>query len=338
MADHVNRQIVLASRPTGWPNDSNFRLEEAPVPEPGAGQFLVRNSYMSVDPYMRGRMVERKSYIAPFQIGKPLEGSAVGRVIKSSNPQFAEGDWVSSMQGWREYYASSGQGVQKLPAGVAPPSAFLGVLGIPGFTGWYGLREIGKPKAGETLVVSAAAGATGSLVGQLGKVLGCRVVGVAGGEEKCAFITKELGFDAAVDYKKGKVFESLQAACPKGIDIYFENVGGETLDAVLRLINPFARIPFCGMISQYNKEIPDPGPRFLFAMIPNRALMQGFIISDHLDKFMAFVGEVGALVKSGRIKYAETVLEGIENAPKAFIGLLRGENKGKMLVKIGPAE
>lgn len=332
----MNRQIVLAARPAGWPKDSDFRLEETPIPEPGPGQFQARNIYMSVDPYMRGRMNDSKSYVPPFQIGKPLDGGAVGRVLASNHPSFAAGDYVTSMFGWREYFVSGGENIRKIDPRLAPLSAYLGVLGIPGFTGWYGLQKIGQPKIGETLVVSAAAGATGSLVGQLGKTLGCWVVGTAGRDDKCAWLTKELGFDAAINYKTaGDLHAALREACPKGVDIYFENVGGPMLDAVLRLINPHARIPLCGMISQYNLQIPDPGPRFLAMMIVNRALMQGFIISEHFDLLPQFIAEVGPLLQAGKIKYQETIVEGIENAPKAFLGLLKGENSGKMLVKVG---
>lgn len=337
MTSPVNRQIVLAARPAGWPRESDFKLEEGPIPEPGAGQFLVRNIYMSVDPYMRGRMNDRRSYAPPFQVGQPLDGRAVGQVVKSNNPRFPVGECVSSMHGWREYFVSDGEGVNRIDPGLAPLSVYLGVLGIPGFTGWYGLRAIGKPKPGETLVVSGAAGATGSLVAQMGKILGCRVVGTAGSDAKCAHLTKELGLDAAIDYKAASdLYEALREACPQGIDIYFENVGGPILDAVLRLLNPFSRIPLCGMISQYNLETPEPGPRYLMSMIGNRTLMQGFIISDHLDRYPEFVREVGGWLKAGRLRYEETIVEGLENAPKAFLGLFRGENVGKMLVKVGP--
>ncbi|MCI0546210.1 MAG: NADP-dependent oxidoreductase [Candidatus Rokubacteria bacterium] len=334
----TNRYMVLAARPTGVPSESDFRLETGPVPAPGDGQILVRNAFMSVDPYMRGRMIDRKPYAPPWQIGQPLEGGAVGRVIASRHPRFAEGDWVQSRLGWREYAVSDGQGVQKIDAALGPPASYLGVLGIPGFTGWYGLKEIGKPKAGETVVVSGAAGATGSLVGQVGKILGCRVVGTAGSEEKCAYLVGTLGFDAAINYRTaGDLHEALRAACPHGIDVYFENVGGPILDAVLQLINPFARIPLCGMISQYNLATPEPGPRYLMSMVGNRALMQGFIISDHLDRYPEFVREVGGWLTMGRITHEQTVVDGIENAPRAFLGLFKGDNLGKMVVKLDPS-
>jgi NADPH-dependent curcumin reductase CurA len=338
MKSGVNQQIILASRPVGWPKESDFRLEETPIPEPGASQILVRNVYMSVDPYMRGRMRDVKSYAPPFEVGQPMTGRAVGQVVRSRHPGFAEGAYVRSMLGWREYFVSSGEGIEQVDTGLAPLSCFLGVLGLPGFTGWYGLKEIGKPRAGETLVVSGAAGATGSLVGQLGKLLGCRVVGTAGSDDKCAYLVKDLGLDAAIDYKRaGDLYEALREACPGGIDVYYENVGGPMLDAVLRLLNPFSRIVLCGLISQYNLETPDPGPRYLFSMIRNRTLMRGFIITDHLDREPEFIREVGGWLTAGKIKHEETIVEGIEYAPQAFLGLFKGENRGKMLVKIGPA-
>jgi NADPH-dependent curcumin reductase CurA len=336
MPETVSRQIVLAERPVGWPTEANFRLETTSLPEPAEGQFLARNIYMSVDPYMRGRMNDAASYVAPFQIGKPLEGGAVARVETSHNPAFAAGDYVMTMNGWRECFLSDGRGVNKVDPRLAPVSAYLGVLGIPGMTGWYGLKHIGEPKAGETLLVSGAAGATGSLVAQMGKILGCRVVATAGGEAKCKFLTEELGVDAAVNYKKEPdLFDALKRACPKGIDIYFENVGGEMLDHVLRLANPFARIPLCGMISQYNNTEMGVGPRYMVMVIGKRIKIQGFIVSDHLGRMPEFLGEVGGWLKAGKLKYRETVVEGVENAPRAFLGLLRGENTGKMLVKVG---
>ena len=340
MSNRINRQILLAARPVGWPRESDFQLEETALPQPSAGQFLVRNIYMSVDPYMRARMNDRKSYVPPFQVGKPLEGGAIGQVIKSNHPAFPEGSLVSHFLGWREYFVSAGEGMMaRIDPAPAPISTYLGILGIPGFTGWYGLKEIGRPKAGETLAVSAAAGATGSLVAQMGKILGCRVVGTAGSDAKCAYLTGELGLDAAINYKTagdGDVYAALREACPKGIDIYFENVGGPILDAVLRLLNPFSRIPLCGMISQYNLEAPEPGPRFLVTMIPNRTLMQAFIITDHLNRHPEFIREVGGWLKAGKLKYKETVVEGLENAPKAFLGLMRGENMGKRLIRLAP--
>jgi len=336
MTASVNRQVILAARPVGMPKADDFKVEAGPVPEPGEGEVLVQNLWMSVDPYMRGRMSDRKSYAPSFEVGKPMEGRAIGRVVKSKHPTLKAGAAVSSMLGWREYFVSKGDGLNAVDPSL-PLSAYLGVLGIPGFTGWYGLKMIGKPKSGETLVVSGAAGATGSLVVQIGKILGCRVVGTAGTDDKCAYLTRELGADAAINYKKaGEILDPLRQACPKGIDIYFENVGGPILDAVLRLLNPFARIPLCGMISQYNLDPPDPGPRYLFSVIGNRALMQGFIVSDHLALYPEFLAEVGGWLRAGRIKREETVVDGIENAPKAFLGLFSGDNLGKMVVRLAP--
>lgn len=332
-----SRQVVLAARPTGLPQAGDFRLEEVTVPDPGPGEVLVRNLYMSVDPYMRGRMNDRRSYARPWQIGEPADGRAVGRVIASRSPRLAEGTPVVSMLGWREYFVAPADGLTPVDPDLAPLSAYLGVLGIPGFTGWYGLKAIGRPQAGETLVVSGAAGATGSLVVQMGKILGCRVVGTAGSDDKCAWLTGALGADAAINYRTaGDLHEALRAACPQGIDVYFENVGGPILDAVLRLVNPFARIPLCGMISQYNLPTPEPGPRSLFSMIGNRVLMQGFIISDHMDRYAEFVGEVGGWLRAGRLLYQETVVDGIERAVDAFLGLFAGENTGKMIVRLAP--
>jgi NADPH-dependent curcumin reductase CurA len=260
----------------------------------------------------------------------------VGEVMTSRNTSFPAGALVVSNLGWREHFVSNGEGMLALDPKLARPSAFLGVLGVPGFTGWYGLKEIGKPKAGETLVVSGAAGATGSLVVQMGKILGCRVVGTAGTDDKCAWLTKELGADAAINYRAGKLDTTLRDACPKGVDVYFENVGGEMLDAVLGLVNPFARIALCGMISQYNLATPAPGPANIRNMVGNRVLMQGFIISDHMTRYPEFLGEVGGWLSAGQMKYQETVVEGLDRAVNAFLGLFTGDNTGKMIVRLGP--
>ncbi len=333
----TSRQVLLAARPAGAPKPADFRLVEVDVPEPGPGEILVRNIYMSVDPYMRGRMNEKQSYAQPWQVGQPADGRAVGEVMKSGNPRFPAGAIVVSNLGWREHFVSNGEGVLAIDRGLAPLSAFLGVLGVPGFTGWYGLKEIGKPKAGETLMVSGAAGATGSLVVQVGKILGCRVVGTAGTDDKCAWLTKELGADAAINYRKaGDLGAAVREACPKGVDVYFENVGGAILDAVLGQVNPFARIALCGMISQYNLEVPAPGPANIRNMVGNRVLMQGFIISDHMKRYPEFLAEVGGWLKAGRIKYQETVAEGLDRAVTAFLGLFSGDNTGKMIVRLGP--
>jgi NADPH-dependent curcumin reductase CurA len=331
-----SRQVLLAARPTGAPRPSDFRLVEVDLPEPRSGEILVRNIYMSVDPYMRGRMNEKQTYAQGWQVGQPADGRAVGEVMQSLHAGFPAGALVVSNLGWREHFVSGGEGVQVIDRSLAPPSAFLGVLGVPGFTGWYGLKEIGRPKAGETLVVSGAAGATGSLVVQAGKILGCRVVGTAGTDDKCAWLTKDLGADAAINYRKGDLDQALRDACPRGVDVYFENVGGAILDAVLGLVNPFARIALCGMISQYNLETPAPGPRNLRNMVGNRVLMQGFIISDHMTRYPEFLAEVGGWLRAGRVKYQETVVEGLDRAVTAFLGLFSGDNTGKMVVRLGP--
>ena len=334
MSATVNRHVVLAARPQGMPRASDFKLETTPIPEPGAGELLVRNLWMSVDPYMRGRMSDRKSYAPSFEVGKPMEGRAIGRVIMSKHPSLKEGTVVSNMLGWREYFVSKGEGLSAVDPSHPLP-AYLGVLGMPGFTGWYGLKMIGKPKAGETLVVSGAAGAVGSMVVQIGKILGCRVVGTAGTDDKCAYLTRALGADAAINYKKaGDLLDALRRACPAGIDIYFENVGGPLLDAVLQLINPFARIPLCGLISEYNAATPVPGPSWRLLLF-NRLLVKGFIISDHLDRMPAFLADCGTWLREGTVKYREDIVDGLASAPEAFIGLLQGKNFGKMIVKVG---
>ncbi|WP_439814826.1 NADP-dependent oxidoreductase [Zavarzinia sp. CC-PAN008] len=332
---NVNRQIVLAARPEGMPTASNFRLEEAPVPDLGENDVLVQNLYMSVDPYMRGRMVDRASYVPPFQIGEALTGGAIGRVAKSRNPKFKEGDIVGSMLGWREWaHVPGGEGLAKHDPNLAPISTYLGVLGMPGMTAWAGLMNIGKPKAGETVFVSAASGAVGSVVGQIAKLKGCRVIGSVGSKDKLDHVVNDLGFDAAFNYKDEDPNAALARLAPKGVDIYFENVGGSHLTAALNAMNPFGRIALCGMIEQYNATTAPAGPSNLINMIPKRITMTGFIVSDHFDQMGAFLAEVGPWVKEGKLKYTETVHDGIANAPAAFLGLFSGENKGKMLVKL----
>jgi NADPH-dependent curcumin reductase CurA len=335
----TQREIHLASRPVGAPKPSDFRVATTPVPEPGEGQFLVRNIYMSVDPYMRGRMRDIKSYVPPFQVGAVLDGGSVGQVVASRHAKFAEGDCVVGGQGFREYYVTDGTGQRKVDPKLAPLSAYLGILGMPGLTAYVGLIDLGKPKAGETLLVSAAAGAVGMVVGQIGKVLGLRVVGSAGGPDKARWLTDELGFDAAFDYRaaSGRLDRAIAEHCPEGVDIYFENVGGAMLEAALANMRPFGRIPLCGMIALYNEEEPQPGPRNLIFCIPRRLTLTGFIVSDHFDRFPAFIKDVGGWLAEGKLKNRETIVQGIENAPSAFIGLLGGENTGKMLVQVGPS-
>jgi NADPH-dependent curcumin reductase CurA len=328
-----NKRVLLASRPTGWVTEDNFRIDSAPVPKPKDGEVLVKNLWLSLDPYMRGRMNDTKSYAAKQELGEVMIGGTVGEVIESKNPKFAVGDKVVGMFGWQQYGLSSGAGLNKIDASRVPMSAFLGVLGMPGVTAWIGLLDICQPKAGETVVVSSASGAVGSVVGQIAKIKGCRAVGIAGGKAKCDYVVKELGFDACVDYKAGRLDDDLKAALPKGIDCYFENVGGEILDSALRRMNAFSRIAVCGLISQYCVTQPY-GVKNFASILTNRIKVQGFIVSDRMELWAQALPELIGWVASGKIKYRETVAQGLENAPKAFIGLLKGENFGKQLVKL----
>ena len=329
----TSREIRLKSRPVGLPEASNFEVATVEIPDPAVGEVLVRNQWMSVDPYMRGRMYDRPSYVPPFQIGQPLQGGAVGTVMKSNDPKFAVGDLVESFNGWREAYVSPGSGLNKLPAGV-PPQAYLGVLGMPGMTAYTSFHRIGAPKEGDVVFVSGAAGAVGSAVCQIAKIRGCTVVASAGTDEKLAWL-KSVGVDATVNYKKGNLLENVKAAAPKGIDIYFDNVGGDHLEVALEVARPFARFIECGMISIYNDKEPAPGPRNMSYIVGKRIKMQGFIVSDFADMRDQFYTEMGGWVRDGKIKWEETVENGVENAPKAFLNLFSGGNTGKMLVKLG---
>jgi len=333
----VAREIRLVARPTGFPGEDLFEVAETPIPDPGEGQLLVRNAYFSVDPYMRPRMNDVRSYVAPFTLGEAMTGGAVGRVEVSRNPAFAEGDWVLHALGWREWALSDGSGVRKIDPAGAPVSTALGVLGMPGFTAYYGLFEIGRPEEGQTVFVSGAAGAVGSAAGQMAKIAGCRVLGSAGSEDKLAWL-RELGFDAAFNYRERGAREGLAEAAPDGIDVYFDNVGGDHLEAAIGAMRMNGRIVACGSISRYNDAEPVAGPRNLFMVVTKRLRMQGYIISDHYDRFPEFLARAQEWVRDGRLRYRETVIDGIENAPVAFLGLLRGENVGKMLVKVGPDE
>lgn len=328
-----SREVRLRSRPVGLPEASNFEVATVDIADPGDGEVLVRNQWMSVDPYMRGRMYDRPSYVPPFQIGQPLQGGAVGTVVKSNDPKFAVGDLVESFNGWREAYVSPGSGLNKLPAGV-PPQAYLGVLGMPGMTAYTSFHRIGEPKAGDVVFVSGAAGAVGSAVCQIAKLRGCTVVASAGTDEKLAWL-KSVGVDATVNYKKGNLLDNVKAAAPKGIDIYFDNVGGDHLEVALEVARPFARFIECGMISIYNDKEPAPGPRNMSYVVGKRIKMQGFIVSDFADMRDQFIAEMGGWVRDGKIKWEETVENGVENAPKAFLNLFSGGNTGKMLVKLG---
>jgi NADPH-dependent curcumin reductase len=328
-----NLQVLLASRPTGWVKESDFRIVESEIPKPGEGQVVVKTLYLSLDPYMRGRMNDVRSYAAKVELGQVMVGEVVGEVMESGNPKFRPGDTVVGRVGWQRYALSDGSDLRKVDPALVPVSAYLGVVGMPGVTAWIGLTEIGQPKPGETVVVSAASGAVGSVVGQLAKARDCRVVGVAGGAEKCSFVVQELGFDACIDHRAGDWQKALAAATPKGIDVYFENVGGPLLDAVLLRCNPFARIPLCGMVSQYN-AVDRYGVQNLMMAVGMRIRLQGFIVSDHMARWPEALKELAQGVREGRIKYRESVTEGLENAPRAFIGLLKGENFGKQLVKV----
>jgi NADPH-dependent curcumin reductase len=334
MAGNVNRQVLLKSRPEGPPGLDNFELTQGPIPEPGEGEVLMRIRYLSLDPYMRGRMSAAQSYAKPAAVGQPMVGGTVGEIVKSRNPKFSAGDIVVGHGGWQEYALSSGAGLRKLdPAAAAPVSTALGVLGMPGMTAYVGLLEIGQPKPGETVVVAAASGAVGSVVGQIAKIKGCRAVGIAGGAEKCRFVAGELGFDACVDHRAGDFARQLEAACPNGIDVYFENVGGAVQQTVWPLLNDFARVPVCGLIAQYNAATPMPGPD-MFSVLRKRLNLRGFIVWDFSAKQDDFLRDVGEWVRTGRLKYREDVVEGLEQAPAAFLGLLQGKNFGKMLVKV----
>lgn len=328
-----SREVRLKSRPVGLPEASNFEVATVEVPDPGPSEVLVRNQWMSVDPYMRGRMYDRPSYVPPFQIGQPLQGGAVGTVVKSNDERFKPGDLVESFNGWREAFVAPASALNKLAPGV-PPQAYLGVLGMPGMTAFTSFHRIGEPKAGDVVFVSGAAGAVGSAVCQIAKIRGCTVVASAGTDEKLTWL-KSVGVDQTVNYKKGNLLENVRAAAPKGIDIYFDNVGGEHLEVALEVARPFARFIECGMISIYNDKEPTPGPRNMAYIVGKRIRMQGFIVSDFADMREQFYAEMGQWVRDGKIKWEETVENGVENAPKAFLNLFSGANTGKMLVKLG---
>jgi NADPH-dependent curcumin reductase CurA len=328
-----NKEIRFASRPTGMPTPGNFQIVDADVPQPNEGEVLVRTLYISVDPYLRGRMREARSYVPPFVVGQVIESGAIGEVVQSSSTKFQTGDIVTGMFGWRLYNTAKADGLLKVLPGF-PVSTALGVLGIPGLSAYFGLLDIGQPKEGETVVVSGAAGAVGMTVCQIAKIKGCRTVGIAGSDEKNEYLRRELGVDAAINYKNPEVGQALKEACPNRIDVYFDNVGGEVSDAVLPLLNQGARIVLCGQISLYNLDKPDVGPRPQVALLINRALMKGFIITDYAARFGEGVMQLAQWLAAGKLKYAETIVEGFENTPQAFIGLFSGDNLGKQIVKI----
>src|SRR2546422_10505216 len=338
----TNRRVLLKSRPVGEPRPADFEIVDAPVPTVGDEEILCRTIYLSLDPYMRGRMSDVKSYTAPVELGQPMVGGTVGEVVKSRDAAFTPGDFVLSYGGWQAYHVAKAAGARVGPFGplkldpqAAPISTALGILGMPGLTAYVGLYDIAQPKPGETVVVSAAAGAVGSVVGQLAKIRGCRVAGIASTKEKCGHVLKDLDFDACVSYRVPDLGAVLRDACPNGIDVYFDNVGGDVLKAVLKNVNPFARIPLCGIISQYNATEMPPGPNMAPVLV-NRVTIRGFIVSDHGDRRPQFLADCGRWMREGKLKYREDVVEGLDRAPEAFIGLLRGANVGKMLVKVGP--
>jgi NADPH-dependent curcumin reductase CurA len=331
----VNRQITLAARPRGFPRESDFNLVLAPIPTSGVGEFLVQTLYLSVDPYMRGRMNDRASYAPSVQIGQVMVGGVVGKVVESNHAEFAEGAIVEGPLGWQEYAVSSGKGIRCVDPHLAPISTALGVLGMPGLTAYFGLLDICHPKEGETVLVSGAAGAVGSLVGQIAKIEGCRAVGVAGSDEKIEHLLRDLGFDAGFNYKAvANYVQKLKEICPEGIDIYFDNVGGPLTDAVFLTMNTKARISVCGQISQYNVERQEMGPRLLWKLIEKRAKVEGFLVFDFASRYHEAIQRLAGWLREGRIKYRECFVEGIENAPRAFIGMLKGENIGKQLVRV----
>ncbi|MFC4536865.1 NADP-dependent oxidoreductase [Sphaerisporangium dianthi] len=335
MTNRTSREVHLASRPTGWPTADNFRLVETEVPEPGPGQVVVRNLLMSVDPYMRGRMNDVKSYAPPFRLGEALHGGAVGEVVASADPGLAVGDMVRHGLGWREYALLDAAGAGKVDPDAAPLSAYLGALGMVGLTAYVGLLDIAAMRPSDTVFVSGAAGAVGSIAGQIAKLRGSpRVIGSAGSDAKVGYLTGELGFDAAFNYKNGPVHEQLKEVAPDGIDVYFDNVGGEHLEAAISSLRTFGRAALCGSISRYNLEEAPPGPRNLSLAVGNRLTLRGFIVSDHADRTPDLVAEVGRWLRESRLRVDETVVDGIENAPDAFLGMLRGENVGKMLVRL----
>jgi NADPH-dependent curcumin reductase CurA len=333
MSSHGNKQILLVNRPPGEPSESDFALVESPVPEPGEGQFLGRTMYLSLDPYMRGRMRAGPSYAKAAEVGQVMVGGTVSQVVRSRHADFADGELVLGYDGWQEYAVSDGRGVRRIDTSLGPISYFLGVLGMPGLTAYAGLLDVGRPRPGETVVVSAAPGAVGSVVGQIAKILGCRAVGIAGTDRKCAYVVEELGLDACINHRTEDLEQALAKHCPGGIDVYYDNVAGRVAEAVLRHLNVGARIPLVGLISQYNAEKLPPGPNLLPLLI-KRALIQGFLVSDHEHRREAFLRDVSAWLREGRLRYREDIVEGLENAPRAFLRLFRGENFGKLLVRV----
>ena len=335
MIPRTHRRIVLAARPVGMPKTSDFRLEEVPVPEPGPGQILVRNVWMSLDPYMRGRMNEAAGYAPSVALGDVMIAGGVGEVVKSNHPDYAEGDIVEGTLGWQEYAVPPASRLRKVDTSLGPISTANGVLGMPGMTAYFGLLDVGRPQPGDTLVVSAASGAVGAVVGQIGKIMGCRVVGIVGGAEKARHVVEELGFDTAIDYRTGDLDAAFARACPNGIDVYFENVGGRVYDAVTRHLAIGARIAVCGQISEYNMPEPELVPRNARFFIAKRVRMQGFLVFDYYHRYPEGLARMAQWIREGKLKYREDRVQGLENAPDAFLRLFRSENFGKLLVKVG---
>lgn len=333
-----NRQILLASRPVGMPTEKDFEFKKVPLMDAQDGQVVVRTLYLSVDPYMRGRMSDAKSYIAPFNLNEVIGGGIVGEVVESKSELFQVGDKIIGMLGWQIYNTVDAKTVRKIDVSIAPVSAYLSVLGLTGLTAYFGLLDIGKPKEGETVVVSGAAGAVGMLVGQIAKIKGARVVGIAGTDEKCDYLKNELGFDAAINYKSDNLEQNLEKACPNGVDVYFDNVGGSISDAVMNLLNDHARIPLCGAISSYNSTDGNLGPRIQTKLIKTRSLIQGFVLSDYADRQSEGLQELGKWLSEGKLKYEETIVDGFDNVVEAFLQLFQGANLGKMLVKVSDSE
>jgi NADPH-dependent curcumin reductase CurA len=330
-----NRQVLLQRRPIGAPSPDDFTISDGPISQPAKGEVLLRGIYLSLDPYMRGRLSAARSYAKPVEIGAVVEGRVVGEVVRSEHPDFRSGEFAYGGYGWQLYSSVPGAQLVKLDPAVAPISTALGVLGMPGLTAYVGLSDIGQPKAGETVVVSAASGAVGAVAGQLAKAAGARVVGIAGGTEKCRYVENDLAFDACLDHRASGLGEALDTACPNGIDLYWENVGGAVQQAVFPRLNDFARIVLCGMVAEYNDAQPRPGPN-LMAAVRKRLRIQGFIVSDQWQRLAEYRAMAAPLLRAGRLKYREDIVEGLDNAPAAFIGLLQGRNFGKLLVRLAP--
>ncbi len=335
MSNEINRRIVLAERPAAYPEPKHFRLEEVPIPQPNEGEALVETIWLSLDPYMRGRMREGPSYAAPVEIGGVMTGGVVGRVVESRTPEVAVGDIVDASLGWQEYAVARPGTLRKVDPDLAPISTAVGVLGMPGMTAYFGFLDVCEPEVGDTVVVSAASGAVGQVVGQIGKIMGCRVVGTAGTDEKVDFVVNELGFDAGINYKTEDVDSALMAACPNGIDVYFDNVGGFVTDAVMQQMNVHARVAICGQISQYNLPEPELAPRSLGLLIQKQAKVEGFLVFNFTHRHEHARQRMAEWIRTGQLKYKEDVVDGLENAPEAFIGMMTGENFGKLLVRVG---